>query len=91
MILSKSVAVELRLAVSVIAALGLQFFSAGAMPLLLGSVTDQLALGASEVGLLGTLELAAMAVAATATAPMARVGSGRSEGAVLSQSTPMAC
>jgi predicted MFS family arabinose efflux permease len=67
---SKAIAVELRIAVSVIGALGLQFFAAGAIPLLLGSVTDQLNLTASQAGLLGTLELSGVAIAATATAPI---------------------
>ena len=70
MMLSKPMAAELRIAVSVIAALGLQFFGAGAMPLLLGAVIDQLNLTASEAGLLGTIELAGVAIAATATAPI---------------------
>lgn len=67
---SRSASLDLRIVVSVVAGLGLQFFSASAMPLLLGSIADALALGAAQVGLLGTLELAAMAVTATGIAPI---------------------
>jgi predicted MFS family arabinose efflux permease len=59
----------------VVAALGLQFFSASGLPLILGSIADRIGLQASQVGLLGTLELAAIAVASTGIAPIAARGS----------------
>src|SRR5580658_9877481 len=67
---SKWTTTDLRIVVSVVASLGLQFFGASALPLLLGSIADRLGLRASQVGLLGTLELAAIAVAAMGIAPV---------------------
>jgi predicted MFS family arabinose efflux permease len=61
---------DLLIVVSVAASLGQNFFGAAALPLLLGSITDRLGLRASQVGLLGTLELAAIAVAAMGIAPV---------------------
>jgi predicted MFS family arabinose efflux permease len=62
---------ELRIIISVVASLGLQFFAAAALPLLLGGMADRIALRPSQLGLLGTLELAAIAVSASGVAPFA--------------------
>ena len=56
--------------ISVVAALGLQFFSGSALPLLLGSISEQLGFGAEQIGLLSACELAAIAVFAIGLTPV---------------------
>ncbi len=67
---SRSSQIEVRVVISVVAALGLQFFSGSALPLLLGSISEQLGFGAEQIGLLSACELAAIAVFAIGLTPV---------------------
>src|SRR5580765_8529143 len=58
------------IAVSLVSALGIQFLSAAALPILLGSIADRITLSPSQIGLLGTSELASIAIAAFAVSPV---------------------